>query len=153
MIDGEPCYSCDRNRELDRLAPRERVFVDVDWRVAHAFNSALPGWLVLLPRRHVTSLVDLTNAETAKIGPLLGALSRALGEVTGCVKSYVMLFAEAEGFAHLHFHVVPRMLDQPIHLRGPAVFGYLDQPPERRVPAPEMDRVAVEIGRRLPAVI
>ncbi len=27
------------------------------------------------------------------------ALSRALGDVTGCAKTYVALFAEAEGFA------------------------------------------------------
>jgi diadenosine tetraphosphate (Ap4A) HIT family hydrolase len=49
----------------------------------------------------------------------------ALKEVTGWVKTYVMLFAEADGFAHLHVHVVPRMSDQPLDRRGPDVFGYL----------------------------
>ena len=47
-----------------------------------------------------------------------------------------MLFAEADGFAHLHVHVVPRMADQPDDRRGPDVFGYLQDghalPPEQR---------------------
>lgn len=47
-----------------------------------------------------------------------------------------MLFAEADGFAHLHVHLVPRMPDQPDDRRGPDVFGYQKdgQPltPERR---------------------
>jgi diadenosine tetraphosphate (Ap4A) HIT family hydrolase len=36
-----------------------------------------------------------------------------------------MLFAEKEGFAHLHVHLVPRMPDQPADRRGPDIFGYL----------------------------
>jgi diadenosine tetraphosphate (Ap4A) HIT family hydrolase len=62
--------------------------------------------------------------------------SVALKDVTSCVKTYVMLFAEADGFAHLHVHVVPRMPDQPLDRRGPDVFGYLKDSsvitPERR---------------------
>lgn len=41
----------------------------------------------------------------------------------------VMLFAEAEGFAHLHFHIVPRQPDLPADRRGPAIFGYLEEEP------------------------
>jgi hypothetical protein len=33
-----------------------------------------------------------------------------------------MLFAE--GTKHLHFSLVPRMADIPVHLRGAAVMGY-----------------------------
>lgn len=70
------------------------------------------------------------------MGTLLREAAIALRAVTGCEKTYVMLFTEAEGFAHLHLHVVPRMVDQPADRRGPAIFGYLRDgqplPPERR---------------------
>lgn len=104
--------------------------------MAHDFNSSLEGWLILAPLRHVHALDELTEDEALVLGDLLRKASIALKTVTGCEKTYVMLFAEAEGFAHLHVHVVPRMRDQPDERRGPDVFGYLKDgrpvPPERR---------------------
>ena len=37
-----------------------------------------------------------------------------------------MLFAEAEGFGHLHVHVVPRMPDFESEALGPRVFALPD---------------------------
>ena len=119
------CYACQNNGQFDQLPPRERIAADRHWRVAHDFNSTLPGWLILVPRRHVTSIAALTDAEAAVLGTWQVRLSRALAEVTGCVKTYIMQFAEKEGFAHVHFHVVPRMSDLPMDRRGPDVFQYL----------------------------
>lgn len=140
------CYSC-RQEATDRAAlpPRERIAEDEHWRVAHAVSTALPGWLVLLPRRHVTTVAGLTDAEAAALGSWQVRLSRALQEVTGCDKTYVVQFAEAEGFDHVHFHVVPRMPDLPEDHRGPGVFHYLATPPDERVSAAEMDRVSAAL--------
>ena len=44
------CYSCDQQGAGSR-PPREEVVHTEHWRVAHAFNSTLPGWLVILPTR------------------------------------------------------------------------------------------------------
>lgn len=49
-------------------------------------------------------------------------MSKALDQVTGCVKTYLMQFFEAEGYSHLRLHLVPRMPDHPEHARGPSVF-------------------------------
>ncbi len=117
------CYACDQSGPD---APfRERFIREGGWRVAHDFNSSLEGWLILVPLRHVRSLDELSADEAATLGELLRNASIALKSFTGCEKTYVMLFAEAEGFAHLHVHVVPRMSDQPADRRGPSVFGYL----------------------------
>lgn len=128
------CYACEQSG-VD--APfRERFVRRGGWRVAHDFNSSLEGWLILAPLRHVLSLDELTHDEAVTLGELLRESSVALKDVTGCVKTYVMLFAEADGFAHLHVHVVPRMPDQPADRRGPDIFGYLQDSatvaPERR---------------------
>ncbi|MEU9128548.1 HIT family protein [Kitasatospora sp. NPDC048540] len=129
------CYSCLTDAALtgpaastcaaSTVAPREAVAFDEHWRVAHAFGTAVPGWLVLLPRRHVTSIAELTDTEAAGLGVWQVRLSRALVEVTGCAKTYVAQFAEAAGFEHVHFHVVPRAAGLAEEFRGPRVFGLL----------------------------
>jgi diadenosine tetraphosphate (Ap4A) HIT family hydrolase len=108
------CYACRQNAKTPGgLPPRERVFDDGNWRVVHAFGSAIPGWLVVVCRRHVTSMSRLTPPEADTLGPLLAALSTALETVFPARKAYVAFLAEAEGFEHLHVHVVPREEDMP----------------------------------------
>ncbi len=43
MVAG--CYPCEMNARIDDLPPRERVHAEGGWRIAHAFNVSLPGWL------------------------------------------------------------------------------------------------------------
>jgi diadenosine tetraphosphate (Ap4A) HIT family hydrolase len=108
--------------------------------VAHAIRCALPGWVVVLPAGHVLSLAGLSPEEAEALGPLLTAVSRAVIDVTGCLKVYLALFAEAEEFQHLHIHVVPRRADLADTLRGPRVFDYMKRPESEWVTAAEMDR-------------
>ncbi|MFF3667230.1 HIT family protein [Microtetraspora malaysiensis] len=122
---------------------------DDHWRVAHAINTGLLGWLVLVPRRHVTTIADLTDAEASTLGLWQVRLSRTLREITGCTKTYVVQFAELEGFNHVHFHVVPRMPDLPIELRGPRVFGFMGRTETDSVPADQMDGMAFTLGQFL----
>jgi diadenosine tetraphosphate (Ap4A) HIT family hydrolase len=136
------CYACGKEARFDDLPPRECVSFDQYWRVAHAINTSVPGWLVLLPRRHVTAVHDLTDAEATALGAWQVNLSRALRSVTGCVKTYVVQFAEADGFVHVHFHIVPRMADLPPEQRGPGVFGLLRRPEQERVTADRADQMA-----------
>ena len=117
--------------------------------MAHAVGTALPGWLVLVPRRHVTAIAELTDDEAAGLGAWQVRLSRALHAVTGCAKTYVVQFAEAHGFGHVHFHVVPRMPGMPEELRGPRVFQLLGREAPDSVPPERMDEIAVALRARL----
>ena len=140
------CYSCRQNeKDPDALPSRERVYDDGLWRVAHSFNSALPGWMVVVARRHITSLAELTPAEATTLGSLLRALSIALEQKLQAKKAYVLFLAEAEGFGHVHIHVVPRPAELPREQRGVRIFHFLDQPEAVWVPTDEMDRIADEI--------
>jgi diadenosine tetraphosphate (Ap4A) HIT family hydrolase len=143
------CYTCRSEQRFGSLPVRELVAADEHWRVAHAFDSALPGWLVLVPRRHVTVVADLTDAEAATLGTWQVRLSRALRAVTGCAKTYLVQFAEKEGFAHVHVHVVPRMPDLSEDRRGPRVFGYLGAPEGQRVTEADQDRLAAALRSEL----
>ncbi len=139
------CLPCELTAEGDRLPLRERIHVDGGWRVAHDFNAGLPGWLVVVARRHITSLHELTAEEATALGPLLRAGTQALVDVLGCTKTYVMLFAEKEGFAHLHLHLVPRMADIPEDRKGPGAMASMHDEA-----VPEADRDA--LAERLAAV-
>jgi diadenosine tetraphosphate (Ap4A) HIT family hydrolase len=143
------CYTCAQEAGAGSLPPRERIAADELWRVAHAFNSALPGWLVLLPRRHVTAIAGLTDAEAQALGTWQVRLSRALQQVLGCQKTYVAQFAEAEGFSHVHFHVVARPPDLAPELRGPRVFGLLGRAGHPPVSSERMDEIALALTAAL----
>jgi len=138
------CYSCDQ-LAAEPAPPREDVVTTEHWRVAHAFNSTLPGWLVVLPTRHLTAFTGLTSEAADELGGLVRRLSVALGHVTGCEKTYLMQFSEAEGFSHLHLHLVPRMPDQPEDARGPRVFSYLTEDRSRWIPEVERDALALSL--------
>ncbi|MFI5960284.1 HIT family protein [Cryptosporangium sp. NPDC051539] len=143
------CYACQEEERFAALPPRENIVSDEHWRVVHAFDSALRGWLVLLPRRHVTSVAGLTDREAATLGTWQVRLSRALREETGCQKTYVMQFAEKDGFAHVHFHVVPRLADLPAEHRGPAVFHYARRPLSEQLSEVDRDEVALALRAAL----
>ena len=148
-IGTEPdCLPC-RNTAAPDLPIRERIVHTANWRVAHAFNTGLPGWLVVVPTVHITSLTELSDGAAAELGPMLRDLSAALHEVVGCVKTYVVLLAEAEGFSHVHFHVIPRMADQPEELRGPRIFQMLGLSADLSVSEAEMDRLGQAIHDQL----
>jgi diadenosine tetraphosphate (Ap4A) HIT family hydrolase len=149
MTTAPDCYTCAHEAAGRNAPPWERIATDEHWRVAHAFNTAVPGWLVLVPRRHVTALAELTDAEAAALGGWQVRLSRALARVLGCQKTYIAQFAEAEGFAHVHFHVVPRPPDLARELRGPRIFQLLGATDDSRVGREEMTRLAAELATEL----
>ena len=113
--------------------------------VAHAFGTSLPGWLVVVPTRHVVALHDLSTTEAAQLGEIVTQVSQALHVVIDCVKTYSACFAEAEGFAHLHAHVIPRMEWFTAEQRGPNVFGLLGVSADEELPEAERDRLALAL--------
>jgi diadenosine tetraphosphate (Ap4A) HIT family hydrolase len=142
------CFACDQ-QAAGSLPPRDDVVHTGHWRVAHAFNSTLPGWLVLLPTCHVTSFTQLTPEAADELGALVRRLGAALEAVTGCVKTYLMQFSEAEGFSHLHLHLVPRTPDHPEDALGPKVFAFLTDDRARWLPTPERDTIALSLRAAL----
>lgn len=147
------CITCEQETHLDAGPLWQQIALDSDWRVTHAYDTSLRGWLVLVPRRHVVSVAELTEREARSLGLWQVRLSRALHVVTGCSKTYIAQFAEAEGFSHVHFHVVPRMADLGEEVRGPRVFGMLGRPASASVTPEEMDTLAELVGHQLELVV
>lgn len=115
------------------------------WDIVHSYDTALSGWLVIVARRHVEAIHELTTPEAVELGVLLRQVSVALRDVTGCLKTYVIQFAEAVEHPHVHFHIVPRMADQPEAYRSTKVFAYLGVSEAERVSEERMNEIAARI--------
>ena len=146
-----PCFACENNERIGELPPREEIVVAGSWRVAHAFGTSLPGWLVVVPTRHAEALHDLEPGEAAQLAEVLRRVSAALRDVVGCEKAYFVFFAEAEGFAHLHVHVIPRMPWFTHDQWGPRVFSLLGVPARDEVSEADRDSIALRLRAALPA--
>lgn len=144
------CYACGWNSRLANAPPRESVVTENGWRVALAIGCSLPGWLVVVPTRHIQSMDELTDDESTHLGPMLRRLTRALGEVVNCQKTYVALFAEQEGFSHLHMHVVPRMPWFSTEQTGPrSLAAFLGKPVEEATSESDRDAFAIRLREAL----
>ena len=147
MANALPCLTCDLIARRDRgEAPLwDSILRTAAWDLVHSYNTALPGWLVLVARRHVEAIDELTDEEAAELGVLLRQTSAALRHTTGCVKTYVCQFAEQAEHPHVHFHVIPRLAGQPDDRRGPRVFAYLGVPEAERVGEEAMNAIAARL--------
>lgn len=141
------CKACGYNEVGESELPvRERVFLGEHWRAALR-QTGIGGWLVIAVRRHIKSLTELSENEMASLGPVLVSASRALVEVVGCERTYVVEFSEA--MPHLHFNVVARMGDMPSNLRAFGVLGYDSMP---HLADADLDELARRLARAWPSV-
>ena len=141
------CLTCEliARRDAEEAPLWDSIYRTAFWDVAHAYNTSLPGWLVLVARRHIEALDELTDAEALELGDLIRRASQALKAATGCRKTYVAQFAEAVEHPHVHFHLIPRMADLPPEYRGPRIFGKLGAPEAERVSEERMNEIAREV--------
>ena len=143
----EHCKSCEliARRDAGNAPLWDCIYRAQSWDVVHSYDTALRGWLVLVARRHIEAIDELTDDEAIELGLLIRRTSVALKEVTGCAKTYVMQFAEAAEHPHVHFHVAPRMADQPQDRQSVGVIGYLGVPEAERVSELARDEIAARI--------
>lgn len=142
-----PCLTCNllRRRDTGAAPLWDSIHRTAYWDLVHSYNTSLPGWLVLVARRHVAAIDELSDEEAAELGVLLRRVSAALRDATGCAKTYVVQFAEQAEHPPVHFHVIPRLADQPVERRGPAVFGYLGVAEAERVSEERMNAIAAAV--------
>ena len=141
------CHTCTLTARRDAgAAPLwDNIYRTAHWDVVHSFNTSLPGWLVLVARRHMAAIAELTAAEAAEVGDLQRRVSQALHAVTGCAKTYIIQFAEHPDHPHVHFHIVPRMANQPAERRSVNIFSCLGVAETERVSEEDMNEVGAQI--------
>ena len=145
------CLTCElgKRRRLGLAPLWNCILTTASWDVAHAFGTDIEGWCVVVSRRHLVSLADLTDEEAVELGLLVRDLSLALAEVVGSVKTYMAQFAEHPDHHHVHVHLIPRRPDLDNASLGPAVFSHLGLPEAEWVPEDRRNELALRIREQL----
>jgi diadenosine tetraphosphate (Ap4A) HIT family hydrolase len=137
------CLTCRISRG-EIPSPGGVIYEDALWQLQHDIEPiSLVGWLILKPLRHVEAFADLTEDEATTFGPLTRRITRAMTTVLQPAKIYLSLYAEGQGFAHLHVHLIPRYPDTPPERRGPRIFEYMR---EREANARDEKKIAAAEG-------
>lgn len=127
----------------EKLASAEAapVFVNELWHV-RAIDPpvGVPGWMMMVARRHVPGPAQFDAREIASFGPTWCHLQRVLLEVTGALRIYTAALGESS--PHFHGHLVPRFRDMPKDAKGWGVFDL-----ERAAKAGEVTVDAAEVAR------
>ncbi|MFI0469254.1 HIT family protein [Saccharopolyspora sp. 5N102] len=105
------CLACDLSNGAARL-PGGRVHQTESWVVEHCVGPLGVGTLLVKPFRHVLHIAELTDAESAELGPLLRRVAAAVEEVVRPEQVYVCLWSHSGGTpGHIHFVVQPATRD------------------------------------------
>lgn len=144
------CLTCLNLSGTRRISPGPIIYEGSYWVVDHAYPTKQPGWLVILPKRHIEALHELTKEEFRELAEIEYKLVQVMHTDSTVLKEYFMCFAEGEGFQHVHIHVVPRSVDLPAELKGPRIFALLAE--EHPIPAQEITAICEEFTRKLQAV-
>ena len=139
------CKACElvARRDMGIAPVWDSILRTQFWDVVHCDDTALLGWIVVVARRHMEAIDELTQAEALELGLLLRKVSIALKQITNCTKTYVMQFAESEGYEHVHFHVVARMPDLPEEHQSVRIFKLHGVSEEERLSEERMNGFSV----------
>lgn len=147
------CLSCLSLSGERSISPGPIVYEGTYWVVDHAYPTIHLGWLVILPRRHVEALHELSREEFLELAEIQYRLAQTM-HLDSCVqKEYLMCFAEGKGFPHVHIHMVPKSADLPDEHKGPHIFERLKADEEHPIiPADELIAFCEEFTRKLSTI-
>ncbi len=132
------CYICQSNSEEKRISPGVTILQGKYWLVEHAYPSKLKGWLVIETKRHTESLHDLSKDEFAELSTISEKVAKLLHKELKCEKEYLVCFAEAEHFNHIHFHIIPKPKSLPDNMAGTKIFAMLKIEEKDAIPKKEI---------------
>ena len=143
------CLTCRNISGEQRISPGPFLHEGAYWLVDHAYPTSHLGWLVILLKRHAEALHDLSRTEFAELAEIQYKLAQVTHQDSHVQKEYMMLFAEAQGFSHIHIHFVPKPENLPARLKGPAIFKKLKVTKARAVPPATIQAFCEDFRARL----
>jgi diadenosine tetraphosphate (Ap4A) HIT family hydrolase len=106
------CAICRLHHDADSAAALEIARCEL-WLLRHHPHPApLAGWLLLDARRHLPGPLEFNDREALAWGPAVRHASQLVQRITGCERVYAIAFGE--GAPHLHLHLIPRHVSDPL---------------------------------------
>jgi diadenosine tetraphosphate (Ap4A) HIT family hydrolase len=146
------CYTCRSLSGEKRISPGPIIHEGIYWIVDHGYPTSLKGWLVIVLKRHVEALHELSQEEFAELAQIQYRLAQVMHQGTSIEKEYTMCFAEGEHFHHIHVHFVAISVDLPVEARGPRIFSTLNVDEQYAVPDNEIVASCEEFKRKYQAL-
>jgi diadenosine tetraphosphate (Ap4A) HIT family hydrolase len=143
------CFTCQNISGIRRIWPGPFIYEGQYWLVDHAYPVALKGWLVLLTKRHVEALHELSKEELHELADIQYLLAQALAANASIEKEYMMCFAEAEHFQHIHIHFIAKPKDLSSEVKGPNIFSLLNVHQQLAIPPAEIRAFSEELKKIL----
>ena len=112
--------SCGVCQSLSGDRPEPALYEDDLWVVRPASPPGVPGWMMMITRRHVGGPAHFDDREASAFGPALRHFERVLERVTGALRIYTAALGESH--PHFHAHMVPRYATMPRDARAWSVF-------------------------------
>lgn len=107
MASADGCLFC---RIASGDIPVKKFFEDADVVAFHDINPQAPTHVLVIPRKHIPSLDDMTEADVATVGTTLlraGAIARQLGLPDDGYRIVLNTGAAAgQTVFHIHFHLL-----------------------------------------------
>lgn len=119
------CNTCLSIQGIIPLFPESKMYDGKYWIVEHAYPVLIRGWIVIILKRHVQALHELTAEEFQELAILQGKIAKVLNTELNSSKEYSVCFAEGPGFNHIHFHMISRTQEISEELRGDKIFAML----------------------------
>jgi histidine triad (HIT) family protein len=107
MAGNAQCLFC---RIANGEIPSKKVHEDADVVAFHDINPQAPTHILVIPRKHIPMLNDLTNADAATIGTTIVRASEIARELCLHEDGYRLVVNNGEGAGqtvfHIHVHVL-----------------------------------------------
>src|SRR5262249_4987270 len=102
-----PCFVCAFLAGHEDYA-HELVYDDGEHIAFLTRQPTLYGYTLVCPRRHVEDVVrDLTATAYLALHKAVHTVARAVADVTGAQRMYLLSLGSMQGTAHVHWHVAP----------------------------------------------
>ena len=139
MADGWTCETCAFRLHLPVEAPALRATA-----LGLYSDARFPGRSLLMYRRHVEHIEDLTPTELSDLWSDATLVGRALKPLVGATRINYGVLGNVE--PHLHIHIVPRdPAREPLPTRSP----WTDPRPLTELSSVAYTRLAAELGNAL----
>ena len=116
------CPACD-----GKWPSRDQLIADFSASTAYLHDDQFfPGWTVLVLKRHATELFDLTPRERSQLMDEVASVAKAVGTEFRAVKVNYALLGNL--IPHIHWHVIPRLADDPAPRETVWSFAHASEP-------------------------
>lgn len=84
-LTARPCVFCDTNPQGARCLERQTLFETGHWRVLMDYRPVTDGHLLIVPREHVVTRFDLTEAQTMDLRDVYARVNEIFNRIyPGC---------------------------------------------------------------------